>query len=211
MNVVQSGNLKKAKKGYKMAVLESDHLKPILALQELITSMLPKDIFVPDSDETLARSFLNDDLLLGVFVDDSLIAYRYISFPGESENNLGIDAGVKKKHLDKVATFETSIVHPQYRGNKLQAIMMKKGLEIVKERGARYAVSTVSPKNPYSLKNLIDSGFRVVATKIKYGGVERHIMLNDLGKESTSRMTDKSNVYGRHELNREISLMEKVY
>jgi ribosomal protein S18 acetylase RimI-like enzyme len=183
MDILHRGNLRKKASPYSLGILNVAYLDQILNLQQLIELTVPKNIFVPDTKEALEKSLSENDILLGVSIDDTLIAYRYISFPGSSDSNIGKDAGIKDKELKKVAQFETSIVHPDFRGEKLQRLMLEKGIDIVKDRGYKYGVATVSPQNPYSLKNLLDTGFKVVKTMKKYGtgedSVLRHIMLNE--------------------------------
>lgn len=51
---------------------------------------------------------------------DELVAIGVYAKFGYDEENYGYDIGVKGEELLYIANFESTIVHPDYRGNKLQ-------------------------------------------------------------------------------------------
>ena len=71
--------------------------------------------------------------------------------------------------MAKVAHLETTVVHPEYRGNSLQSLTLQQAIPMVKDLGYSHLLCTVSPQNIYSLYNIIKNGLRIKALKKKYG------------------------------------------
>lgn len=108
--------------------------------------------------------------ILGVFNEhNDLIAYRYVGFPGYDEKNLGYDINLNEKELGKVVHLETTVVHPDYRGNGLQSTTLEQMIPVVKNMGYMHLLCTVSPQNFYSLFNIMKNGLKIKALKKKYG------------------------------------------
>lgn len=98
-------------------------------------------------------------------------------FPGDSEENLGRDAGLAKEELSKVAHMDSVAVLREYRGNHLQYRLMQEAEQKLTKKGYRYLMCTIHPENQYSMQNAVKQGYRVVAQKEKYGGHLRNILL----------------------------------
>ena len=75
---------------------------------------------------------------------------------------------------------DTAAVLPEYRGQKLQYRLMQMAEEELKKEGLRYLMCTVHPQNRYSRENVLRQGYEVAATKEKYGGYLRDILLKRL-------------------------------
>ena len=80
----------------------------------------------------------------------------------------------------KVAHMETAVVLSRYRGNHLQYRMMQEGEGDLRQRGYRYLMCTIHPENTFSLSNALKQGYQIMATKEKYGGYLRHILLKNI-------------------------------
>jgi GNAT superfamily N-acetyltransferase len=140
----------------------------------------------------------NGAKIIGVFnKTGEIIAYRYIGFPGYSEKNLGNDINMASNELSKVAHLETTVVHPDYRGNSLQSLTLQQALPMIREFGYNHVLCTVSPQNAYSLFNVIKNGLRIKALKKKYGteedgkdGMWRYILHKNL-EPAVARKTNQ--------------------
>lgn len=183
---------------YVMRLLTIDELKAAVALQKYVYEQLPnKQVLYMDSYEEMLEDMKNGAKLIGVHNKaGELIAYRYIGFPGEASRNLGNDINMPAEELSKVAHLETTVVHPDYRGNSLQSLTLKQAVPLIKESGYTHLLCTVSPQNFYSLYNIIRNGLRIKALKKKYGtdkegkdGMWRFILHRDL-KKVKARKTD---------------------
>jgi GNAT superfamily N-acetyltransferase len=177
MIVLKTGQLIKHKDDrieqdeYVMRLIRTGELKNAVELQKYVYSQLPnKQVLYMDSYEDMFEDMKNGAKIIGVYNKaEELIAYRYIGFPGWSEKNLGNDINMTKKELAKVAHLETTVVHPEYRGNSLQSLTLQQAIPIVKELGYSHLLCTVSPQNVFSLFNIIKSGLKIKALKKKYG------------------------------------------
>lgn len=58
-----------------------------------------------------------------------------------------------------VADYGPQMVHPDYRGNKIQSLLLRKIDEVAKKQGYNIAVTTIHPDNIYSINNILSDGF----------------------------------------------------
>lgn len=192
-NILSSGYLKEKIAGTKYRMkkyfifrLHEKHLPEIMALQQIIVKHLGE----PDLLQSFSYDFMKQHvgpkgIVLGVFVDGKLAAFRNLYYPDpwDKQWNLGIDIGLTGKELDHVVNLQMVCVHPRFRGNALAMKMNAIALELLRERGTHYHVcATVSPYNVWNIPVLLDSGFHIARLKDKYGGKIRYIVYQDLRK-----------------------------
>jgi len=200
---------------YKMMFLNEIHLDDILALQdEVFKALEDPDTFVPDTKEFIEKSILppKQGRIIGIFTYDGLIAYRTINFPGEDEKNLGRDIDLSKEDLDKVAHLESTVVHPNYRGNKLQSKMLPHTIKIIKDLGYNFILTTISPYNYPSLKNVMDHKLTIIDLKFRdgeYGGKLRYLLFVDLN--NTDKNFTDSIIVKNTDVLKQQKLLKKGY
>ncbi len=166
---------------YEMSFLDESALQGILNLQELIARYLPSpEIFRLHDADYFSTLFKSERSVIGVIADGNLIAYSLIFVPGKEGENLGRDVGLPEEELERVAHLQASVVHPAYRGNGLQKRMGAAHLRVIKEMGFEHVLCTVSPKNPFSLRNIFSNGFVIRGLKPKFEGAWRYIMYRNL-------------------------------
>jgi len=199
----------------KLGIDDIDEMKNLES--EIIEGLESTDAFSPDEKENIEEDMKNGAMVFGVFVKGKLRAYRYISFPKRTEANYGRDIELKGKELDAVVNFTSTIVHPEYRGNRLQRKTMKHALEQIKGTEYKYLISTVSPINYYSLKNMIRSGFEIKKIKRKYGkiadeidGKMRYILFRDINDDIVKRYS-KTIVVNNTEIDLQKNLIKNGY
>jgi len=159
-----------------------EDLEEILALQTRVYDRIEnKDIFVLTTREELEES-LEKDICIGAFDGDILVAFTLMVTRPDSERNLAryLDYGADKSA--RCVTYDTTFVHPDYKGYGLQKVFIRLKDLIALNLGAAEALATVSPDNPYSLNNLQASGFEVVKRKEMYSGVDRLILRKKLSR-----------------------------
>jgi len=167
--------------GYEMRFLDECALQEILDLQDLIAQGLPSPEIFRLHDEDYFRSLLESERsFIGVIVGEHLIAYSLIFIPGEGEENLGRDVGLPEDELKSVAHLQAAVVHHAYRGNGLQRRMGAAHLRVIEEKGFKHVLCTVSPKNPFSLRNILSNGLVIRGLKPKFEGAWRYIMYKNL-------------------------------
>ncbi|MDW7671932.1 MAG: hypothetical protein SCK57_05435 [Bacillota bacterium] len=184
--VLQQTPAGKVEKRYEMVYLAPDHVDQVLALQKVVFDALDdRQKFVPDSREFFEEVALvkGKGRMIGVFVENEMIAARSISFPGLSFENLGWELDLSEEDLKRVCHLESSIVHPDFRGNHLQALMLKPTQAYLKEEGYCMILCTISPFNYPSLKNVMDAGLFIRDVKVRggvYGGKLRFLLALNL-------------------------------
>lgn len=156
----------------------------VLSLQQTgYESMENKEFLSVLSEEEVDRLLSSKGLVVGVFIEGELIAFRALLSPAEDDKeHLALDINVE---LQEVFYQEITVVHPDYRGNRLQQLLAGVVMyEWVKRgRGGRYVCATVAPFNFPSLKDKFSQGMWIAALKEKYGGKLRYVFVKDLKVE----------------------------
>lgn len=172
---------------YTMRLIDPKELDLVMNLQKMVyDGLLNKDVLYCDTKRDILTDLEQGAMIIGVFNSrEQLISYRYISFPSSNVRNLGHDIRLDEVELEKVVHLETTLVHPDYRGNRLQSLTLSKAIELVEPMQMKHLLCTVSPYNPFSLHNIMTSGLKIKALKRKYGstddsGMWRFILHKDL-------------------------------
>ncbi len=100
-----------------------------------------------------------------------------LAFPGPGCDNLGRDIGFDGQKLLLTAHMDIAVVHPEFRGNGIQKLLMTLAGIDAAALGYRYLMCTVHPENTASMRSALSLGYEVVAMKEKYGGYERAVLL----------------------------------
>jgi hypothetical protein len=176
---------------YTMRLVEAKEIDSVMHLQHQVYEGLPnKQVLYKDTKFEMLDDLYNGALIIGVYnSEDRLISYRYISFPGNSKKNLGNDIHLFENELDRVVHLETTLVDPEYRGNRLQSLTLSKAIELIEPMEMKHLLCTVSPYNLFSLYNIMSAGLNIKALKRKYGdetqnGMWRFILHRDISNDT---------------------------
>ncbi len=215
--ILRKGVLKKRignsyeKKEYVMELLGIDRIPEVIDLQNIVVQKLSfSEIFQPDSKEFIKQELVNGGKIIGVYSEDELVAYRFITIPKKRTMNLGEDLHISKKELQRVGHLESTIVHPDYRGNGLQRKTLKHALAIFDYLGYYHVCSTISPKNYHSLKNIMSGGLVIKKLKEKYGGKMRFILHRNL-KNNQPKMYTKNILINDINILKEEKVLERGF
>lgn len=152
-------------------------------IQTVYEQIEKKEWYVPD-DADYIRRLLGTGTGLGYKAVEresgELAAIFTVAFPGDSPKNLGSEIGFPHEKLLVTATMDSAAVLSQYRGNRLQYLLMQEAERELRTMGYRYLMCTVHPDNRFSRQNILRQGYRVMKTTEKYGGYLRDIMLKEL-------------------------------
>ena len=163
--------------GLEVRQLQQNDLMSVIKLQDKVYECLPdKTQFVLTTADEFAESIVYD-YCIGAFSGDILAAVTTIVLNRASTRNVGYVLGFEAADC---VTYDTTFVHPNYRGRGLQQHFMPIKDDISRRNGAKFAFATVAPDNIYSLRNLTESGFKIIDKKELYGGVDRLILQKDL-------------------------------
>lgn len=164
-------------------MLKSQDEERFLQLQEeIVNGLEDPETLRPLTKEELRYIFDGGGIILGVFVEDELIATRALLYPGDDAENVGHDLELPFDERMKVVHQEISLVKEVYRGNGLQKTLSKVIMQQLRH-SSNYFVhlcSTVSPKNIPSLKDKFNQGLVIIDVKEKYEGSLRFIFYQHL-------------------------------
>ncbi len=147
--------------------------------QDVCAALEDPDILQPLSEAELVHILRGNGVILGVFAEERLVAFRALLKPeADEEEHLGRDVGAVD--LSKVLYQEISNVHPHYRGHGLQKLMAGWIMKEVDIAHIDWVCATVMPYNIASLKDKFGQGMYVYALKFKYGGKLRYVFGKNL-------------------------------
>jgi GNAT superfamily N-acetyltransferase len=165
----------------KISYLYEENINEILSLHQILRGVLKDDtLFYFDDYNFYKYQLERGGKILGCYIGNELIAYGVMIYPGYDDENLGYDLNLSQHELPYVAHLDSFLVHPNYRGNRLQYRFSGLLEDIAFEKGCKHLCSTVAPSNINSLNNLLDIGLEIKLEKLKYDGKPRYILQKSL-------------------------------
>ena len=173
---------------YEVYVLNESHIPQLMNLQyEVIDALENKAILQPLDEQELRYILSGNGIMIGVFVQGKLIAFRALLEPALDEEHLGYDIGLSTENeLKKVLYQEISNVHPNFRGYGLQRTMADIIMQQVDITRFNIVCATVMPGNIASLKDKFSQGMHIANLKYKYGGKLRYVFAKSLKEQTRS-------------------------
>lgn len=192
--------------------LTMDDLPLIMALQSKVKNTLTSSAFLsPLSEEEYIFILSGNGLMIGVFVEEKMIAFRAMLEPKLDAKHLGIDAGIPQADLPKVIYSEISNVDPDFRGNGLQSYLGKLVMKEIDREKFRYVCATVAPMNIPSIKDKFSLGLQVIALKEKYTGMLRYVFMKDLTMSLKESISDETRDVLASEIEAQQTLLKSGY
>jgi hypothetical protein len=124
--------------------------------------------------------------VLGVQDGKRIVCMRTVLFQPHDDEVLREYMGLLPDQMERMAFVDYCIVHRDYRGNNLQ-FLTHCYMEAFLWDDFDYLYTTVSPRNVYSLRNVLDCGFYAFQLKERYGGYMRYLLRKDLKNGSSVR------------------------
>lgn len=192
---IASGELRNGQAFY-ARYLRMEDLPRVLELQKKVVKALPNpDVLEPLSIEEFTYILKDEEIMLGIFVEDKLIAFRAMLVPENDDEGLGSDIGLKQEEFQRIIYSEISNVDPDFRGNGLQTYMGKMLIKNVDPTRHRYILATVAPFNFPSLKDKFALGMKIAVLKKKFNGKLRYVFMKDLAsRENELQIEDTMEV-----------------
>ncbi len=160
--------------------LNEDNLNELMEIQEeTFLHLEDKTELRKNTKETFAVCFKFPSVAYGVYLNGEMIAFGMLHCAGISSENLGLSLD-EKIDLSTVANVKITVVRPKYRGNGLQRYLIKLLEKRAKDNGFSVCMATAAPTNKYSMNNFLLSGYKVVKTLKKYGGLERALFYKEI-------------------------------
>jgi predicted GNAT superfamily acetyltransferase len=161
---------------FEMEMLGKEKMDDVMKLQDIVYDHVEnKETYHPNTIEENYDILDVGGHILGVYFKNQLVAFRIIDTPGLGDRNLGKDLNFSEEDLWKVSIFDSTVVHPDFRGHGLQFKTLQKSKEILLQQGYQHGLATISPNNLYSVRNLIKAGFVIKEVKKKYGAIADEI------------------------------------
>lgn len=160
-----------------------------LKLHRAVARNANPEIFVSGTDEDFLNILEGRGVVLGIQEGDRIVCMRTVLFETHDEDLLREDMGLLPDQKPRMAFIDYCIVHQDFRGNNLQYLTYCH-MENLLWDDFDYFCTTVSPRNFYSLSNVLGCGFYAFRLKPCYGGYMRYILRKDL-KHAPSIRTKK--------------------
>ena len=138
-------------KEYPVRELTTKDIDQILDLQSVVIEMLEDRDFLQPLSREEVEGTVHNRLMVGVFAESRLVAFRTLQIPVMDEHHLGLDIGLNKERLPEVVYQEITIVHPDFRGHGLQKKLGHIVMELLVDSPYSIVCSTVAPFNVPSL------------------------------------------------------------
>lgn len=140
-----------------------------------------KGYYLPFEKEELNRilnSPLTDGKIFGAFYENKMVAWIFLSIH-ESIKDLLIHI----PHIKgKTADIDGVLVHPDYRGNNLQTILVNHITEVAIEDSIDNILAEITLGNEYSMNNILNAGFIKEGEYIKNNTINRNLYIKKLKK-----------------------------
>lgn len=139
--------------------------------------------FVEDDRDFFCRHIEESGFILTGWDQGQMAGFLLVRIPGIESDNLAYDLFQKKEKpadldlLPHTAHMESCVIFPAFRGMHLQRTLMESAEKQLKKQGFSHLMATVHPDNQASLKNFLHTGYEIIDTVKKYGGLPRHILL----------------------------------
>jgi hypothetical protein len=150
-------------------------LEEAIKLHCRVTRGLSREIYAPTTDEELELILNGEGMSLGVWFEDRLICMRAVITDPARMSGILEHMGFETGRHGSAAYTEHCIVDKDFRGNNVQ-FLTHYAMENYISGKFDAILSTVSPKNMFSLQNILACNFVIIGLKTLYGGYMRYIM-----------------------------------
>lgn len=151
--------------------------------QEGLRRIAEPGLIRTDSDAFFAAHFGGAGRTLGVYADDTLIAYAILGIPTGPDypyDRFGDDLGLPDAERTRVGQLIGVGVLPEWRGNGLHFQLCQWRLDLGRAAGCWHAAAVSAPGNPHSWRNLLAVGLRIEKLKLLGGDKLRYLFHADL-------------------------------
>ncbi|MEA4881624.1 MAG: hypothetical protein VB045_09160 [Synergistaceae bacterium] len=165
-----------------MRLLTRGDIPEALRFHRRITEEIGDEGFFAEAN-TIEESIDGEGAVAGVFAEGRLIALRAVSYVDEYVDDALVDLELDESEKGHLAVMDFCITDSAFRGNNIQFFTYL-FMETILYPHRYHLYTTVSPKNIFSLTNVLKSGFLAVRFKFKYGGHPRFVLYKNLRKPS---------------------------
>jgi len=154
-------------------------MEEAVKLHYRVTKGLSHEIFAPTPERDLRRLMTDEGISLGVWFENRLICMRAVVTAADWVNETLEHMGFSADAENRTAYTDHCIVDRDFRGNNVQFLTHYAIENNIADRYETF-FTTVSPKNSFSLQNVLGCNFVIVGIKELYGGYLRFILKKNL-------------------------------
>jgi hypothetical protein len=160
--------------------LREDEIDDLYATHSAVIENLPSRELFRDVDKEYFRALLGPAAITyGLFAGSRMIGYSALKLPSPGDQSHATHIGFSGPALSLVGEFDGSAVLPEYRGMRLQNILIEVKARASVLRGRPLTVATISPNNYYSMINALQYGMTGRASLMLYDNYPRVIVARD--------------------------------
>lgn len=156
-------------------VLSEKDEKFSIELHNEVALGLSRDIFAASTEEELRRFLTKDGIAVGARYDGRLVCLRTLKISPDWVRESLADYSLSPERYEHSAVTGFCVVDREFRGNNIQFLTQFYAENIVSRRFDS-VVTTVSPKNIFSLQNVLACGYYIIAIEWTYGGYLRFVL-----------------------------------
>lgn len=142
--------------------VEEIDIDEYLKFRERIKTTMANPEWLGDFSKEDLERMLKKDSEIWIYYQDKKPVCSMMLIPATPEDLEKLNLAYKET---EVVDYGPMFVDPTYRGNGLQYQMLKELDKIAKQKGYKYAIVTVHPDNTYSIRNIEQDNFKLLATK----------------------------------------------
>ena len=146
-----------------------------IKLHNDVANGLSREIFVPSTNSELKRFFSDDGLAVGARYEDRLICLRTVVTSPEWVHSSLSEYNLMLGNYKNSSVTGFCVVDKEFRGNNIQFLTQFYAENIVAQKYDSI-VTTISPKNIFSLQNVLACGYYIIGIESPYGGLLRFIL-----------------------------------
>ena len=171
-----------------LAWVGPEHLEDAIRLHDDVSHGVSPDIFAAFTHEDIARLFGPDGLAMGILFEGRLVSLRTVKTGADWVKCALESFGVACEEDQNPAVTGFCIVDREFRGNNVQFITQYM-VEDAVSKSHTGLVTTVSPKNIFSLSNVLNCNFRIIGITKTYGNLLRYVLEKDFRPHQPRLMT----------------------
>ena len=143
-------------------VLSEKDEKFSIELHNEVALGLSRDIFAASTEEELRRFLTEDGIAVGARYDGRLVCLRTLKISPDWVRESLADYSLSPERYEHSAVTGFCVVDREFRGNNIQFLTQFYAENIVSRRFDS-VVTTVSPKNIFSLQNVLACGYYIIS------------------------------------------------
>ncbi len=166
---------------YRLRFLGHDDLSALEEFRAFIFGQLPDiDAYFPETPEFAAQHLGERGVTLGLEAEGRLVACAVVGLPRPGMPAFVDDLPHPQPKLLSTAHIASCMVHPDFRGNGLQPLLVSMRALFALGAGRPHLFSRVALSNPISLANLLNAGFAVRRVLVMHSGRLRYLVHRDM-------------------------------